>query len=198
MNRWISSDYHFLHGNILKYCGRPFDNAWEMTEKIIENHNAVVAPNDEFYHLGDFMMGSPGRAIELLKRLNGKKYFIRGNHDKAFRKQEVQLYTEWVKDYHELTIQDHTIKGGKQLIVMCHYAMRVWNKSHWGSIMLYGHSHGTLPEDPNVLSIDVGIDAIAKRYAVDGILNPDDYRPICYEEIKGIMELKSSTNIIRR
>lgn len=34
--------------------------------------------------------------------------------------------------------------------------MRVWNGSHHGSIMLYGHSHGNLPG--NNQSTDVGVD----------------------------------------
>ena len=32
-----------------------------------------------------------------------------------------------------------------QLVVLCHYAMRVWDRSHYGSWHLYGHSHGNLP-----------------------------------------------------
>ena len=95
-----------------------------------------------------------------------------------------------------MTIQDPSVnKYGKVKIVLMHYAMRVWNKSHWGMWHLYGHSHGSLPEDPKSMSFDVGVDAIAKRYAVDGIINPDDYRPISYEEVKAIMEKKTFTSI---
>jgi hypothetical protein len=62
--------------------------------------------------------------------------------------------------------------------------------------MLYGHSHGSLSDDPCLLSIDVGVDAIAKRYSINGNLNPNDFRPICYDEIKVIMESKTPNNII--
>ena len=110
-------------------------------------------------------------------------------------KPEIEYYVEWVKDYHELHIQDKNVKRGKTQIILSHYAHKVWNKSHWGSWMLYGHSHGSLPEDDKSLSIDVGVDAVAKRYAVDGVINPQDYRPICYEEIKVIMESKQFTPI---
>ncbi len=44
-----------------------------------------------------------------------------------------------------------------QPIVLCHYAMRVSNRSHHGAWHLYGHSHGNLPEGPTSLSMDVGI-----------------------------------------
>jgi hypothetical protein len=35
-----------------------------------------------------------------------------------------------------------------QPIVLCHYAMRVWNRSHHGAWHLYGHSRGNLPAAP--------------------------------------------------
>jgi len=206
MTYWFTADPHYGHDNIRKYCDRPFDNVHEMNEALVANHNSVVGVNDHVFFEGDFAFRtSTGRAIELLKRLNGKKYFIAGNHDKTlFRRDddfkivvrpEIEYYVEWVKDYHELTIQDKSVKRGKTMIVLSHYSHRVWNKSHWGSWMLYGHSHGSLPEDPSALSIDVGVDAVAKRYATDGVVNPEDYRPICYEEIKVIMDLKSNAQV---
>ena len=52
-----------------------------MDEHIIERWNAVVSPEDEVWHLGDF--GGDGREAELLSRLNGTKYLVKGNHDTA-------------------------------------------------------------------------------------------------------------------
>ena len=46
--------------------------------------------------------------------------------------------------------------GQKVEIFLCHYAMRVWNKSHWNVPHLYGHSHGNLPSQG--LSFDIGVD----------------------------------------
>ena len=40
---------------------------------------------------------------------------------------------------------------------MSHYAHRTWDKSHHGSLHLYGHSHGTLPGVGR--SMDVGVDS---------------------------------------
>jgi len=176
---WFSSDYHFFHGNIIRHCGRTFGNWWEMNEAIIKNHNANVKPNDDFYHLGDFSLGQPGKTIEILKRLNGNKYMIRGNHDKVLDKPEVQQYFIWIKDYYRLHIQDKDMRGGNQLIILCHYAMRVWDQSHRGeSWQLFGHSHHRLPDDPNSLSIDVGVDGY-------------NYRPISFNEIREIMSKKN-------
>lgn len=200
MTIWFTSDTHFYHGNIIRFCDRPFRYADEMTEQLIKNWNAVVQPNDQVYHLGDFAFASKGRVVELLCRLNGEKRIIAGNHDRSLIKRDddrniivreiIQPHVIWIKDCHELTIQDKSAKQGKTMITLNHYAQRVWNKSHWGAWHLYGHSHGSLPEEPTSLSIDVGVDAVAKRYAMNGIVNVEDYRPICYEEIKVIMESK--------
>lgn len=81
---WYSSDPHFEHANIIRYASRPFADVEEMREALIERHNAVVRPQDHWYCLGDFTMergNTPGYALSLLKRLNGHKRLILGNHD---------------------------------------------------------------------------------------------------------------------
>ena len=116
---YFSSDYHFGHFNILGYASRPFKTIREMDEKIILNHNEIVSQDDEIYILGDISMNSDYGA-KCLSRMNGKKYLIRGNHDKIKPALSEQL--EWVKDYYELTIQKDKMNGGrKQLIILCHY-----------------------------------------------------------------------------
>jgi len=195
---WFTSDTHFYHGNIIKFCDRPFRYADEMTDKLVQNWNAVVQQNDKVYHLGDFAFANKGKVVELLCRLNGEKRIIAGNHDRALIRRdseynivvrdEIKPHVIWIKDYHELTVQDKSLKHKKAMIILSHYAHRVWNKSHWGAWHLYGHSHGSLPEDQKSLSMDVGVDATAQRYAVNGIVNPDDYRPISYDEVKFIMQ----------
>ena len=91
MNLYIS-DLHFSHKNILRFDNRPYSNVKEMEDGIITNWNSVVTSKDTVYHLGDFTMapyieGASYKdryiniANELLDKLNGKKYLIRGNHD---------------------------------------------------------------------------------------------------------------------
>ncbi len=91
---------------------------------------------------------------------------MKGNHDKgkAFR-DGVDKFA-MVGDLLDLTI-------GKQRMVVCHYAMRVWNGSHWNAWQLYGHSHGTLP--PVGKQHDLGVD-------VNG------FRPFSFEELETIMK----------
>jgi len=78
---FFTSDTHFNHYNIIKYCNRPFGSVEEMTTVLTENWNKVVSPNDVVWHLGDFAFGPVGMCNGLLHQLNGTKYLIRGNHD---------------------------------------------------------------------------------------------------------------------
>jgi calcineurin-like phosphoesterase family protein len=165
---YFTSDTHFNHENIIRYSNRPFQSVNEMNEAMIRNWNQRVRPNDTIYHLGDFAMGDRSKIRGILSRLNGRKILITGNHDK-----QPSISDGWaqIHDFLELK-HDHS------LIVMCHYAMRVWNRSHRGTWMLYGHSHGSLPDDPGALSIDVGVDC-------------HDYTPISHADIGRIMAKKT-------
>lgn len=79
---YMISDTHLNHNNIIKYCKRPFDNIEEMNDSLINNWNEIVNPNDIVYHLGDLYLGSKYDLKDLVSRLNGEIYLIRGNHDR--------------------------------------------------------------------------------------------------------------------
>lgn len=165
------SDSHFGHKNIIKYSGRPFETVKEMDEALISNWNARVQPEDTIYHIGDFAFGDgskdPGKYFN---RLNGKKHLVLGNHD---NKKAINLDWESVGSMSEISV-------GKQRIVLCHYAMRVWHHSYRGVWQLFGHSHGSLPEN-NTLAFDVGVDVW-------------NYSPVSFEEVKRKMEWKQKNS----
>ena len=175
MTTWFTADTHFGHKNIIKFTNRPFSSVEEMDEALISNWNARVKPGDDVYQLGDFALNGTTRCREIIKRLRGNIHLIRGNHEKSADACADEFV--WVKDYHELLMDDPDGHQGKQPVVLLHYAMRVWNASHHGSFHLYGHSHGTLPDDPNMRSIDVGVDV-------------HEYAPISYERVKSLMAKK--------
>lgn len=79
---WLTSDTHFNHANVVRYCGRPFRDAHEMNEALIARWNERVSPDDTVFHLGDFAMGSPDEWPAIASRLNGRKMLVLGNHDR--------------------------------------------------------------------------------------------------------------------
>lgn len=82
MKIWFTSDSHFCHKNIIKYCDRPFLDVEEMNSELIRRWNSVVAEDDIVYHLGDIYLGPADRAQSLFGALNGRIILIRGNHDR--------------------------------------------------------------------------------------------------------------------
>ena len=149
---WFTSDTHFGHSNIINYSSRPFADTCEMDGTLVRNWNAVVQPDDDVWHLGDFCYRGSRSPQSYLDRLVGRKHLIHGNHDG----EETKTATGWASSQQmaEIVVDDTRL-------VLLHYAMRVWPKSHHGSLHLYGHSHGSLPGDRQ--SCDVGVDAWAYR-----------------------------------
>lgn len=143
-----------------------------MNESIIRNWNIVVQPGDHIYHLGDLSFGKPDETKNILRRLNGTKYWLLGNHDKD--PNSVKEFFHWIKDYHEMDIRDED--GAKQKLILCHYPFVTWNKGHHGSWHLHGHCHGNLNHlDEKTTRYDVGVDCTS-------------YTPISFEEIRTIMK----------
>lgn len=175
---FFTSDIHFGHANIIKFCERPFDNAREMNDEIVRRWNEKVMSGDDVFILGDVGLMRTKDLCTILDRLNGNLHLIAGNHDRKHRRSgSFKKKFNWIKDLYTLKIKDPDAVMGIQRIELCHYAMRTWNKVGYGSWMLYGHSHGTLPDDPRALSIDVGMDC-------------HDFVPISYEDVKAIMAKK--------
>ena len=174
----ISSDYHLRHKNVLKYDNRPFSSIEEHDKAIIESHNSTVDENDDFFFLGDFCFDRKISTIEyLLSRLNGNKYFIKGNHDKKNIIKAYEKFGTYLGE--QASIKVGNSYKDSQDIVLNHFAMRTWEKSHHGSWHLYGHSHGSLEHINWGKSMDVGI-----------MVN--DYKPFSFHQIKAIMDKRKS------
>ncbi|HEC72602.1 MAG: metallophosphoesterase family protein [Candidatus Thorarchaeota archaeon] len=141
MGYFFTADEHYSHAKIIEYTNRPFSSVEEMNAQIIKRHNEIVTPQDITIHAGDFCFGNKKDAEAILRKLNGNHVLLRGSHD------------SWMGgSYHEVWTK--TLNG--QPIVVCHYAGRVWHKSHYNSWQLFGHSHGGLP--PIGKQWDIGVD----------------------------------------
>jgi len=154
-NVFFTADTHFSHsanklgyGGIIFHANRPFRNIKEHDEALISNWNNDVKSGDHVWILGDFCWKEHNKFIH---RLNGKKYLVLGSHDKMSQ-DTLRLFAE--------------VHGGAVTrlfngtpFILSHCAFRVWERSHYGSINLYGHSHGRLPEYNDKLQMDVGVDS---------------------------------------
>lgn len=101
MTTFFTSDTHFGHKNIIRYCDRPFGDFEQMDAKIVANWNAVVGDTDVVFHLGDVAMGASDRWDSILKSLNGYKILVVGNHDRIFAGEKPRQREKWDEKYHE-------------------------------------------------------------------------------------------------
>ena len=185
---FFTSDEHYSHRNILKYCKRPFDSVEEMNEEMINRHNEVVGEKDWVYHIGDFYCGKDKQeAKDIFNRLNGNKVLIKGNHDK-----KIVLSLPWkqVHDVIHLKLKSVPNAHLEGEVFLSHYAHRVWNKSYHEIGHLFGHSHGGL--DFYRRSFDIGVDC-------------HNFYPISWERVQDyfdvlgvIIEMKLDAEKIRQ
>jgi calcineurin-like phosphoesterase family protein len=151
---WFTSDTHYGHANIVKYCGRPFSSVEEMDEAMIERWNRVVKPGDTVYHLGDVMMGQNmrERLATLRSRLSGHITLVLGNHD---RSPGVYLAAGFERALRSITTSAGGLGGTYdvgRLVSMRHHPP----KTPPNCIYLCGHVHEKWKRRGNV--INVGVD----------------------------------------
>lgn len=178
---WFTSDTHFGHSNVIKYSNRPFKTAQEMDESMIKSWNNSVSADDDIVILGDFSFHDKHKTEEILKQLNGIKHFVWGNHDKVIEKNYyLQKYFTSVNDMLKIKVDDEYRNSGVQEIICCHYAMSVWDKSHYTSWNLFGHSHGSFVPHKDSRQLDVGVDCW-------------NWAPVSYNTLREIMKEKLGT-----
>jgi calcineurin-like phosphoesterase family protein len=161
--KFFTSDHHFWHANVIKYCDRPFTSVEQMNEMLIKNWNDIVGPDDEVYCLGDFSMAF--RPVEAYtNRLNGKKYLVPGNHDfcHSYHKKSRSLENrkKWIKNYEDngwIVLPEQTVLdiSGVATVNLCHHPYRLvsaagetyedkyerWRPKDDGRWLLCGHVH---------------------------------------------------------
>lgn len=140
MNFYIA-DLHLDHSNVLLFDHRPFSCVEEMEDVIVLNWNAVVKAGDNVYICGDFCWGKTNAWIRILRRLNGNKFLIRGNHDLNPTAPELRKLFADIKEYKE--VDDNGRK-----VILSHFPMMCYKHSNDPStFMLCGHVHATGEND---------------------------------------------------
>lgn len=157
MSVFFTSDQHYEHKNMIRYCNRPFKHVNEMKRTLIRNHNSVVTEEDETYHMGDFSMLGPDRHKffeEVLEKTNGTHHLIVGNHDKCKPLSYVNFGFESVHTSLHLELKSYKFILGHDPAMY-----EIIKSKYKNNIMLCGHIHTLfktlLPEEK---IINVGVD----------------------------------------
>lgn len=139
MKKWITSDLHFGHANIMKFCPvtrAGFRDVDHMNECMIQEWNAQVQPEDEVFILGDVAFLPAVKAVNIMHRLNGTKILIEGNHDRKLLQDPA--FKACFRETHQYLRYNHD----GQLVIMFHYPIHEWDQMHRGAVHFYGHVHG--------------------------------------------------------
>jgi calcineurin-like phosphoesterase family protein len=150
-----------------KRDGSKFENLEDYNTYIIEEHNKKVPVNAEVFLVGDLSFSDPN---PFLDRMNGRFFFIHGNHDHFLllpRKKLIKVVTNGYLNR----------KFGEQKVTLCHYPMISWNCSHWGAWLIHGHHHSKTNFPGKIMN--VSMEAI-------------DYVPVSWDEVVARMDTKSA------
>jgi calcineurin-like phosphoesterase family protein len=135
---WYTSDHHFGHTKIIDYCARPFDSVDHMDRVMIERWNAVVAPVDTVYYLGDLALYySYDQLRDLIQALHGVKILICGNHDNRLHSKR-----SW-RELGFTDVSEHkTIAVGPYMNVRLSHYPRNYILDDQDHYRIHGHVHG--------------------------------------------------------
>lgn len=175
---WFTSDTHFHHENILRFCNRPFASITEMNEELIRRWNETVPVDGIVFHLGDFCFGGSKEWNDVLYRLNGKIYLILGNHDmKSIRQGYMGRF--------EHVTQQMCIRVAGQTLVLNHNPFLAYGGAYRDVWQLFGHVHS----GPRA---NTGLDHPRLQYLFprqyDVGVDNNDYHPITFYEVKSKIE----------
>lgn len=181
---YFTSDLHFQHDNVIRFCKRPFTDSKDMEIKLIENWNSIVSDEDIVFDLGDVCwFKSRHDCKKILNKLNGIHYVILGNHDK---KETFELCNPdkviVCETCTQVWIYDENNHG--QELMLSHLPLLTWPHIEHNVPNLFGHIHSGPNADPNGLDqnlklhpnqMDVGVDAW-------------NYKPISLDFINSILK----------
>ena len=180
---FLTSDSHYGHFNICKYCHRPFQSRSEMDQTLIKNWNAVVPEDGIVVHCGDFMLPHNEDIKEYNKYLNqlhGRVLLLRGNHDRAS--------LDWVSDK-LIAVRDQAmiVVDGVKIFAQ-HYPCAAFN----GDYHVYGHIH-TLA-DGTCYGIDGDVTKVMGKNTYDVGVDQNGYTPVSYWQLCDIFRKKMNND----
>jgi calcineurin-like phosphoesterase family protein len=186
---FLVSDTHFGHAGVCRFTRsdgitklRPWDNADEMDEFMVKAWNERVKPTDKVYHLGDVVINR--KALGIMRRLNGDKVLIRGNHD-IFRDDEYREHFRELRAY-------HVING----MILSHIPIHSESIGRFGT-NIHGHTHANRVMKARGVDARTGevlySDEIDPRYHNVSVEQLPDFAPILFEDVIKRIEAEGGT-----
>jgi len=188
-NVFLTSDSHHNHGNIIRFCNRPFVNVKEMDEALINNWNSVTNNESIIIINGDFCFGDKTKWRSYLKQLNGTKYLVLGNHDR-----DKDIPTECfagICDIMSLSIGDYEKQDSIVTAIIAHYPLLTYAGSNKGFWNLFGHVHTRL----GGTGYDVGRLKYLTALQFDVGVDNNNFTPISYNKLKEIITIQRENEI---
>lgn len=174
---WFISDLHYGHDKDFILNPRKYPSVNFAMLDILEKLQTTIGPDDIVFDLGDLVVGagkeSEKYARQLMEIPCKAHYFLWGNHNAGVN----SMYDKAMRDagYPELVVTYPLPVNGTPCIfvgdfaeinvdnvnvIMSHYPIEAWPGMHRANptIMLHGHCHMNLPENPKLFRMDVGWD----------------------------------------
>lgn len=169
MTRYLISDHHFGHTNIIKYCDRPFSSPGEMDSTMLDRYYEIVDPDDTLIHLGDVAMDMRDgtETIERFDQLSGD-LLVRGNHDVGLDPRDAPFPV----------VESCVLSGPERDFYCTHRPENI--PDSWAGWAIHGHEHNNDTDEYPLLRTD------EKRMNVSAeLLN---YRPISLTQISKLID----------
>ena len=182
VNRFVISDHHLGHTNSWEKFTlsdgsplRPFTSTEEMNETMIERHNAKGKEQDTVYFLGDVVINK--KYLELVKRMNGRKILVRGNHD---------IFKD--EDYREVGFEQiHGVRVFVDKFILSHIPLHPDCVSERFRVNVHGHLHA------NEIKMPWGVNADRNEIIYADFPDPrylcvcveqTDFTPLHFDEVE--------------
>jgi calcineurin-like phosphoesterase family protein len=197
---YLTSDLHFNHANIIKYCDRFFCltdfekdtlqgiksrcdddrqalKEFKISQESVDRMDQIIINRiNASVQPNDtlYMLGDLGFAREIR---TVRQYIDRINckHIHFIRGNHDYLTDREYRTVFEFVGHYKEVKYNKIKFILSHWPMVVWNNSFRGSIMCHGHSHSNLngwkdEHMPGLPLIDVGFDEWAGPVSFDDVI----------------------------
>ena len=138
----------------------PIDNPDQMIDALVYNHNQLVAPEDEVIVVGDVCYQKAPDYLYHIKRFNGRKILIRGNHDRG-------ITDDQFLEYFVKVIPD----GGGMKKDICDIPCYITHYPTCGRVDMFnlvGHVHSIFKYQLNMFNVGVDV---------------NHFKPVCLDTI---------------